>query len=302
MTITIGTRGSKLALRQTHLMAQALVQRNPGVAVSVVTIQSAGDLDRHKPLQEMGSEGVFTKAIEQALLDGRIDLAVHSMKDLPSVLPPELAVCSALKRANPFDCLVLRKGYQTLDDLPPGALFGTSSPRRECCLRLLRPDLQFAPIRGNVETRLKKVETTFYGTVLAAAGLERLGLLGCASHFCTVQEMVPAPAQGVLALEFRKEDSAILECIAPLVDPDTQLASEAERRFLAVLQCSCQTPVGAYACLDGDRVSFHGLYGGGEGRVLQGSITGTRESLVRQSEELARTFLRQWEKKQYETA
>lgn len=302
MTITIGTRASRLALKQTLMVADTLERLNPGLTVSVVPLQSAGDLNQHKPLQEISSEGIFTKSIEQALLDGRIDLAVHSMKDLPSICPPGLTVCSALKRANPLDCLVLRKGYRSLEDLPSGALVGTSSPRRECCLRLLRPDLQFAPIRGNVETRLKKVESSFDGTVLAAAGLERLGLLKCATHLFSAQEMVPAPAQGILALEFRTEDRALQSYFVPLIDPDTQLASEAERCFLAALQCSCQTPVGAYTQFAGQEVLFHGLYGDEDGRILlRESITATRSTLVRRSQDLAYRFLRQWERKRYET-
>jgi hydroxymethylbilane synthase len=260
-SITIGTRASKLALVQAEIVRAALIQANPGLQVGLEHITTQGDTNQHSPLSRIGGNGLFVTQIEAALRAGQVDLAVHSAKDLPSSLPPDMALAAFLPRADPRDVLVSREGAW-LAELPAGARVGTSSPRRTWLLRALRPDLEIVDIRGNVDTRLRKLrEGQYEAIVLAAAGLERLNLLDCVTEWFDPQIMVPAVAQGALAVEVRSDDELMLQLAAPLNDPDTSIAVRAERTFLSTIGGGCSLPIGAYATLDGDTLHISGMIG-----------------------------------------
>ena len=273
-TLTIGTRASKLALAQTEIVRAALLRLAPDLDIRIEHITTRGDAVQDRPLSEIGGNGVFVTQIEDALRAGRIDLAVHSAKDLSSRLPDDMALAAFLPRADPRDVLVSRDGAR-LADLPPGARVGTSSPRRACQLSALRPDLLLLDIRGNVDTRLRKLDEGQYDAiVLAAAGLERLGLQQRATEWFDPGTMLPAVAQGALAVEVRADDAATAELAARLNDVPTATAVRAERAFLAAIGGSCSLPIGAYATLEGDRVFVRGMIGGPEGRIVRGERTG----------------------------
>ena len=252
--IVIGSRGSELALRQSEQIAHALRARAPDTDVVIEIIRTTGDKITDVPLAQIGGKGLFTKEIEEALLAGAIDLAVHSMKDLPTELPPGLCLGAVPKRENPRDVLVSSAGL-TLDQLPPGARVGTSSLRRAAQLRAFRGDLALLPLRGNVNTRLRKVsEGGVDAAILAAAGLSRLGLSHQITQEIPETIMLPAPAQGALAIETRQDYAEILRRLAPLDDPETRRAVAAERTFLAAMQGGCQVPLGALATRSGESI------------------------------------------------
>jgi hydroxymethylbilane synthase len=243
--IRIGTRGSALARAQTALVAAALVEAHPGLEIDVVPITTTGDRSQvsNQPGPDWGS-GVFVKEIESALLRAEIDMAVHSLKDLPPVIATELTLAAIPVREDPLDVLVTPDGLR-LEDLPPGARVGTSSGRRSAFLRAARPDLRFEPIRGNVETRLRKLDEGHYDAlVLARAGLRRLELTP-ASVVLEPELLPPAPGQGALAIEARAGDRAMGELVEPLHDPATAAAVRAERRLMSNLEGGCRLPVGA---------------------------------------------------------
>ncbi|HEY8602369.1 MAG TPA: hydroxymethylbilane synthase [Thermomicrobiales bacterium] len=275
-TITIGTRGSKLALVQTELVRAALLAHYPDLTVEVERITTRGDviLDRSIASAALDDKGLFVAEIEAALRDRRIDLAVHSAKDLPSTLPTDMTVAAWTTRADPRDVLVSRVG--PLADLPHGARIGTSSPRRACQLRALRPDLLISDIRGNVDTRLRKLaEGNYDAIVLAAAGLDRLGLSTVITAPFEPNEMLPAVGQGVLAIETRADDPFMAQLLAPLADPATTQAVRAERAFLAAVEGGCSAAVAAYAvALDGGGLSLSGLIGGIDGQLVRGERFG----------------------------
>ncbi|WP_029353509.1 hydroxymethylbilane synthase [Bosea sp. 117] len=259
--LRIGTRGSPLALWQAHAVREALVLRHgwPEEAVAIEVIRTSGDTITDRALALAGGKGLFTKEIEDALLDGRIDLAVHSAKDMATRLPDGLHIAGYLPRADVRDALILREG-NSLDDLPPGARVGTASLRREAQLRRLRPDLQVSLLRGNVHTRLAKVENgTFDGTLLAYAGLSRLGLAGRASAVLDTDLFLPAVGQGAVAIECRAEDPPTNLLLAAVTDADTALAVSMERAFLAELDGSCRTPIAGLAQVTDDEISFRGM-------------------------------------------
>lgn len=248
--LRIGTRGSGLALAQTGWVAERL--RAVGHEVTIEVISTRGDDRRDAPLHALGGDGVFVRELEQALLDGRVDLAVHSLKDLPTAPSPGLEIGCVPARACPFDAFVGREG-ETLATLPPGAIVGTSSIRRVVQVRAIRPDLDVRPIRGNVDTRLRKLDTGDYRClVLAAAGLERLGLGHRITGLLAPPEFWPAVGQGALALQVRAADAAVKSAIAPLEDSASRAAVEAERACLAKLSAGCLAPVGACGRLEGD--------------------------------------------------
>ena len=250
-TVRVGSRGSGLALRQTEAVIAALRALHPSTDFVVETISSAGDEQPNAPLESLGI-GIFTTAIEAALAEGRIDLAVHSLKDLPTRTTPGLTVVPVLEREDPRDALVDRWGV-TLLDLPEGARIGTSSPRRTAQLRHGRGDVRFLPIRGNVETRLEKAAGPDYdGTVLAAAGVRRLGLESKVSEYLSPHVCTPAPGQAALAAQVRSEDDDLLEAVRALVHGPTEAAVEAERALLRAAGGGCQLPIGALAEVDGD--------------------------------------------------
>lgn len=247
--IRAGTRGSRLALIQTALTLDILRAAHPDLTFEVVTITTQGDADRTAPLAGMGL-GVFVTEIERQLESGAIDLAVHSLKDLPTQLPAGMALGAILERADPRDALVTHLNT-TLADFPAGGRIGTSSPRRAAQLAAIRPDLQIIPIRGNVETRLRKAAgDECDGAILAAAGLLRLDLSAAITEYLPPQEFVPPPGQGAMAIEIRANDNWMQSIVAAAHHAPTAAATTAERAFLQALGGGCQVPVGAYATLD----------------------------------------------------
>ena len=254
--IRAGTRGSRLALIQTALTLDALRAAHPDLTFEVVTITTQGDADRTAPLAGMGL-GVFVTEIERQLETGAIDLAVHSLKDLPTQLPDGMTLGAILQRADPRDALATHLGV-TLADFPSGGRIGTSSPRRAAQLAAVRPDLQIIPIRGNVETRLRKAAgDECDGAILAAAGLLRLDLSNAITEYLPPQEFVPPPGQGAMAIEIRANDNWMQNIVAAAHHAPTATATTAERAFLQALGGGCQVPVGAYATLDDAGQQLH---------------------------------------------
>jgi hydroxymethylbilane synthase len=257
----IGTRGSPLALAQAH-ETQARLAAAHGVApeaIEIRVIRTTGDVIQDRPLAEVGGKGLFTKEIEQALLDGTVDLAVHSAKDLETVLPDGLAVAASLPREDVRDAFISRKAKR-LAELPQGAVVGTASLRRQAMVKRLRPDLQVVSFRGNVETRLKKLAVgEVDATLLALAGLRRLGLERAATALFEIDEFLPAVGQGAIAIEARESDTRIRDLLAAVNHPDTLTALTTERAFLAALDGSCRTPIAGHARLVDGEVRFRGL-------------------------------------------
>ena len=271
--LRIGTRASRLALHQTELAAARLRAAWPDLAVEAVEIATAGDRDRTSPLTSGEGAGWFTSAIQEALLAGEVDVAVHSYKDLPTARPEGLVIAAVPERADPRDALVTRDGAG-LAGLAAGAVVGTSSPRRAAQTAALRPDLELRPIRGNVETRLAKVDAGEYdATLLALAGLERLGLGERASHVFGFEEMLPAPAQGALAVECRRDDAETRRLLAAIDDGDLRRLVSAERAFLAALEAGCSYPAAAWAESFGTTLKLHGLVAP-EGVIVRSKVGG----------------------------
>ena len=268
--VTIGTRGSALAVAQSELVAAALVARHPGLLVRTVRITTTGDRVLDQPLSDLGGKGLFVGEIEEALRAGRIDLAVHSAKDLPTEPPPDLELAAFPARADIRDVLVSRAGVP-LDALPPGARVGTSSPRRACQIAARRPDLLALPIRGNVDTRLRKLGAgEFDALVLAAAGLLRLGRADAITEWLSSAVMLPAAGQGALAIQIRSGDRAVARIVEPLTHRATAIAVTAERAFLHALGAGCSAAAGASARLEGDAFEIEGLIGSVDGRLVRG--------------------------------
>jgi hydroxymethylbilane synthase len=259
--ILIGTRGSPLALWQArHVMAGlAAAHGLAEKAVALEVITTSGDRLRDRPLRDFGGKGLFTKELDEALLDGAVDLAVHSMKDLPTRLPDGIAVAAVLPRADIRDAFISAKA-RSLADLPPGAVIGTSSLRRAAQVRRSRPDLRVIDFRGNVETRLKKLgDGQADATLLALAGLERLGLAGHVTSVLSTEEMLPAVAQGAIGVTCRTDDANTSALLEPLDDAASAAAVACERAFLAALDGSCKTPIAGLAELDKGLMRFRGL-------------------------------------------
>ena len=273
--LTIGTRGSALALRQVELVSEAIRSQDNEAQVTQVVVQTEGDRRAEVSLEEIGGQGVFVKDIESRLLRGEIDIAVHSLKDMPAEQPVGLTIAAVLPRADARDALVARDGLN-LASLPAGARIGSDSARRALQIRMLRPDVEVVSIRGNVDTRLRKVSKGDYdAVVLAVAGLDRLGLLGRATQVFTIQELLPAVGQGVLAVQCREDDVELVEYLAAIDDAPTHTASIAERAFLRALGAGCQLPVGAYARVDGKDIRLDGLLADASGKPHHGSAKGT---------------------------
>jgi len=283
--LRIGTRGSPLALAQTGMVRAALAASHgidPG-HIEVVVIRTTGDRIQDRPLAEAGGKGLFAKEIEEALLDRRIDLAVHSSKDMPTFLPDGLVLTAFLKREDARDAFVSRKA-KTLGALPRGAVLGTSSPRRQALVRRLRPDLRVVDLRGNVETRLRKIdEGVADATLLALAGLKRLGLTDVAAAVFELDEFLPAVGQGAIGIETRADDARTRALLTALDDPDTATALTCERAFLAALDGSCRTPIAGHATVAGGRVNFRGIIvrpdGGEAYEALRSGVSGDAEKL-----------------------
>jgi hydroxymethylbilane synthase len=260
-TLVIGTRGSPLALAQAHETQDRLAEALgwDKVHLPLRVIKTTGDAIQDRPLSEAGGKGLFTKELDIALIEGAIDLAVHSAKDLPTALPTELAVAGCLPREDVRDALVSGLA-PTLQDLPPGAVFGSASLRRQAQVRRLRPDLEIVLLRGNVGTRLAKVESGEIGaTLLALAGLKRLGLAGHVTAVLETEDFLPAIGQGAIAIMTRAADTRTRDLLAGITDRATGIALAAERAFLTVLDGSCRTPIAGHARVEPDRVSFRGL-------------------------------------------
>ena len=267
-TIRIGTRGSPLALAQAHevrarlMAAHGLAERE----IEIRIIKTTGDQVLDRPLAEVGGKGLFTKEIEEALLAREVELAVHSMKDMQTVLPDGLIVGATLPREDVRDAFISLK-YASLDELPSGAIVGTSSLRRHAQVKHLRPDIEIVPFRGNVQTRLKKLEDGVAdATFLACAGLKRLGLSDRITSPVPIETMLPAVAQGTIAIEIRSDDMATARLIAALNHEPTQIAAAAERAFLARLEGSCRTPIAGLAVVDGAALTFRGILFSPDGR------------------------------------
>jgi hydroxymethylbilane synthase len=284
MTLTfrplrIGTRGSPMALRQTAIVRDRLIVAHPELAVAeaieIVTISTTGDRVQNRLLAEIGGKGLFAKEIEEALLAGNIDLAVHSLKDLETWLPDGLAIGGVLPRDDPRDAFVSASGA-SLASLPRSATIGTASLRRQAQLLRHRPDLSIVPIRGNVNTRIRKmVAGEVDGLVLALCGLERLHLSGYATEILSREVMLPAVGQGALVVECRTADGMVREVVKPLHDPISGACVAAERALLAALDGSCRTPIAGLAEIDGDHLTIEGLLLNEDGsREIRGRFEG----------------------------
>ena len=284
MKIVVGTRGSKLALIQTNWVIDKLKERYPEIEFETKIIKTKGDLIQNVSLDKIGDKGLFVKEIEQQLIDKQIDMAVHSMKDMPSSLPEGLKFASIPKREDARDVLVLKDGYSSINDLPIGSKIATGSKRRKYQLLKQRPDLNIVPIRGNIDTRIKKIaDENLDGVVLAAAGLLRAGLEHKISYYIPKDIMIPAPAQGALAIEIRENSTNIEEIVKSLKDIETEIQVAAERGFLDGINGSCHIPIGAYCNVEGENITLTGLYGDEEGNNL---ITKTIEGKSSQAREL----------------
>jgi hydroxymethylbilane synthase len=279
MILRIGTRGSKLALVQSEWVKREVQARHPDVRVELVRIKTKGDKILDAPLSKVGGKGLFVKEIEEALLRKDVDLAVHSMKDVPAELEQGLQLSVYPKREDPRDAFVSRR-FRSVKELPQGASVGTSSLRRSAQLLHLRPDLQIAPLRGNVDTRLKKLDSgDLHGIVLAAAGLNRLGLSERITALLPPDSVLPAIGQGVLGLEVREDDQPTKDLVSFLNDPETELAARVERAFLKELEGGCQVPVAGYARVERDRILMDGLVAELDGSViLRQQRSGAREN------------------------
>ncbi|AWZ49573.1 hydroxymethylbilane synthase [Hathewaya limosa] len=298
MKIVVGSRGSKLALTQTNWVIDQLKKGNPEVEFEVKIIKTKGDRIQHIALDKIGDKGLFVKEIEEQLLNGDIDMAVHSMKDMPSVLPEGLKFSYIPKREDIRDVIVLKEGYNSLEDLPKGAVIGSGSKRRKYQLLQYRKDLNIVPIRGNVDTRIKKIETeNLDGVILAAAGLNRLGLTETLKYkVCSISTdiLLPAPAQGALALEIREDRNDIHEVIKSLSHKETEIAVEGERAFLDGINGSCHIPVGAKGIIEGNKFILIGLLGSEDGdKIIRKTIEGTIDKAKELGYELAKLILKE---------
>lgn len=275
--LVIGSRGSKLALWQAEHARERLRLMNPQIDVHIEIIKTTGDV-KNDPLSVIGGKGVFTKELEEALLDGRIDMAVHSLKDLPTILPEGLSIAAICEREDARDALVLRAGVRnrSLHDLPERAVVGTSSQRRLAQLKALRSDVVVRDLRGNVDTRIRKLDEGQYDAViLASAGLVRLGLQERISARIAVDEMLPAVGQGAIAIETRSDNEFAVQSAAQLDHRETRLACLAERAFLRSLGGGCQLPIAAHAVIADGLLKLDGLVAKPDGsEILRGKLSG----------------------------
>lgn len=270
MNIIVGSRGSNLALTQTNMIMKKIESLNPGVKCEVKIIKTKGDLIKDKPIDQIGGKEIFVKEIEKELLEGTIDMAVHSMKDMPGETPNGLKLSYIPEREDYRDVLVLREGLKSIDDIPIGGTIGTGSKRRHFQMLNIRPDLNIVGIRGNIETRISKIESeNLDGTILAAAGIKRLGLdLGERAVFLEKENFLPSPCQGILAIEVRENDKDIENVLKTISHKTSEIQTKAERGFLKSVGGSCTVPVGAYCDIVGDKIILEGLLGSDDGEVL----------------------------------
>lgn len=267
--LRIGTRGSLLALTQSGWVRAEIERQWPDCRVELIVIKTTGDKILDVPLAKVGGKGLFVKELEDALLDGSVDLAVHSMKDVPAALPEGLEIGAIPRRADPRDVLISRDGLD-LAGLPPGARVGTSSLRRAAQLNHLRPEFEIESLRGNLDTRLRKVhEGRYDAIVLAAAGIHRMGWQDRITAYLDPGQFLPAIGQGALGIEIRAADEALHDLLKPLHDPDTAVAVQAERSFLRELEGGCQVPIAGFArVIDGSQVELSGLVASIDGKTV----------------------------------
>lgn len=269
MNIIVGTRGSKLAMIQTNWVINELKKKHPEIDFEVKIIKTKGDKIQHLSLDKIGDKGLFVKEIEHQLIGGEIDMAIHSMKDMPSFLPNGLKFAAIPKREDARDVLILKKEYKCLYDLPNGATIATGSKRRKYQLLKHRPDLNIVPIRGNIDTRMRKMEEeNLDGIVLAAAGVLRAGFENKISCYLDIDVVVPAPAQGALAIEIREDDIKLEQIIDSIKDEETEIQVLAERGFLEGINGGCHIPMGAHCIIKDKEIKLIGLFGDQEGEKL----------------------------------
>jgi hydroxymethylbilane synthase len=289
--LTIGTRGRPLAMAQAHEVRGRLTRAHNVAPERIVIrpIRTSGDIIQDRALLEAGGKGLFTKELEEALLAGSVDIAVHSSKDVPTFLPDSTWLSSFLPREDPRDAFISRKA-KSLADLPPGSVVGTASLRRQAMVLRLRPDLKVNVIRGNVQTRLRKLaEGEADATLLAMAGLKRVGLEKEATRIFEIDEFLPAVGQGAIAIESRRDDERVNALVAAIGDSDTEVALSAERSFLALLDGSCRTPIGGHCRVNGDRIDFRGLIISPDGKEwFETAREGLRADAVELGAEAAR--------------
>lgn len=293
MKIRVGTRGSNLALIQTNWAIDRLKEKFPEVEFEIKIIKTKGDKILHLSLDKIGDKGLFVKEIESQLLEGEIDLAVHSMKDMPAEVVEGLKFAAVPKREDPRDVIILREGLNSFDELPIGATIGTGSKRRKYQLLRKRPDLNIVPIRGNIETRISKIESeNLDGIVLAASGVIRADLEEKITEFLPVDLMIPAPAQGALALEIRENDEELEKMIDAIKDEISQIQTDAERSYLAGIDGSCHIPMGAYCEVDGEKLTLTGIFGDEDGeKITVVSLEGDRDNPKELGSKLAKLVL-----------
>ena len=294
--LVIGSRGSKLALAQATTIKDHLIALNPEITIDIEVIKTTGDV-KTDPLSVIGGKGVFTKELEQALLDGRIDVAVHSLKDLPTVVPEKLCLSAICKRENAHDAIVTRIDSFTdnisIRSLPEAAVIGTSSPRRAAQLKYYRPDILIRDLRGNIDTRLRKLDEGKYDAlILAAAGLHRLHMANRISAIISTEEMLPAVSQGAIGIETRESDNFAKEITVTADHLPTRLACTAERALLRGLGGGCQLPIAAYAVVANDQITIDGLVAHPNGNALiRERMTGPSSQPEELGAELAATLL-----------
>lgn len=290
--LTIGTRQSLLALWQSNHIAALLRKEYPKCEVVLKKIVTKGDRILDVPLAQIGGKGLFTKEIEEDLLDGTIDLAVHSLKDMPTVLPEGLCLTAITERANVGDAFVSNK-YGSFEELPLGAVVGTSSLRRKAQLLAKRPDLEIRDLRGNVDTRLRKLDEELYDAIiLAAAGLERLGHGDRISSLIPADVCLPAVGQGALAIEARTEDKEVRDMLSFLNDLNTKQATDAERAFLGLLEGGCQVPIGVHADVEGENIRIEAIIAALDGStILRDTINGKADDAVSLGQQLGKKML-----------
>ncbi|MBN1473579.1 MAG: hydroxymethylbilane synthase [Syntrophaceae bacterium] len=288
----VGTRGSKLALTQTNYVVEALKKAAPETEAEICVIKTSGDIMQDVSLAQIGGQGVFVKEIEEALLAGSIDLAVHSMKDVPGETPEGLIFAAVMPREDARDVLVSR-GNVKIEFMPKGARIGTGSLRRAAQIKAMLPDINIFPLRGNIDTRLKKIETeNLTGVILAAAGMKRMGYLGKITQYLPIELMLPAVGQGALGLQIRKGDTELAGICGKLNHPQTAAEVGAERAYLRALGGGCRLPIAAYGLLEGKRLTLEGLIAAPSGsEVIRDKVWGEISTAEEMGKKLADLIL-----------